>query len=238
MEIEQLQEFGLNKNESKTYLALLKLGESQAGEISKKAQVNRTNIYDALERLIEKGLVTYTVSANKKVFKPVHPKILLEQIKEKEKSTEEMLPKLIQIYHESKEKEDSIVYKGRKGIKSVFDDVLHYKEYVAFGSSGKIAEVMQHDFVLFQKMKEKHKIKSKIIESESSKKNRKFRKITYAKFKYIPDEFSSPTTTIIYGEKTAIIVWGEIPMATVIKSKEVANSYKNYFNLVWKIAQG
>lgn len=236
MESEQLQKLGFNKNESKSYLALLHLGESQAGKISKKAQINRTNTYDALERLMDKGLVTYTISANKKVFKPVNPDVLLDDLKQREKITKELLPGLNAIYHESKKKEDSMVYKGKKGIKSVLDDVLKYNEYLALGSSGKFSGVMKHEFVLFQNMKQKLKIKSRVIESESSRK-KEFKRIAHAQFKYIPDEFASPTTTIIYSGKVAILVWGEIPMATVIKSDEVYESYSHYFELLWKNAK-
>ena len=51
MEIEKLQKIGLNLNEAKIYLALLELGEAQAGKISKESQINRTTTYDGLERL-------------------------------------------------------------------------------------------------------------------------------------------------------------------------------------------
>ena len=45
--MEQLERLGLNRNEAKIYLVLLDLGEAQAGEISKKTQINRTIVrYD------------------------------------------------------------------------------------------------------------------------------------------------------------------------------------------------
>ena len=54
-----LTSLGLSKNEAKVYLALLDLGSATAGKIAEKSKVHRTNVYDALERLIEKGVVTY-----------------------------------------------------------------------------------------------------------------------------------------------------------------------------------
>lgn len=237
MDIEKLLDLGLNKNEAIIYLALLERGESQAGEISKKTQINRTTVYDTVERLIEKGLVSYSISANKKIFKPVSPEIIIEQLKEKKEIAEEVLPSLKNLYRESKNKEDSTTYKGKKGIKSIFEEVLEYKEYLAFGSSGKILEVMKHDFVLFQKRKKELKIKSKVIESENARKNREFIKVSHAYFKYLPEEFSMPTTFIIYGINVAIITWGEIPIASVITSEQVSDSFKRYFELLWKIAK-
>ena len=235
MDIEKLQKIGLNLNEAKIYLTLLRIGSEQAGKISKESQINRTTIYDSLERLIEKGLVTFVIEANKKVFRPVAPERLLDQIKEKEKTIKEILPELNSAFKESKEKEESDIFRGRKGIKSILQDILNHKEYIAFGSSGKFLEIMKYDFELFQRQKKELKINARVILSKSSK-NTEQVKIAYTKFKYIKDEFSSPTTTFIYDDKTAIIVWSETPIATLITSKEVADSYKKYFELLWKEA--
>lgn len=236
MDIEKLQKLGLNLNEARVYLALLRLGEAQAGKISKKAGINRTTTYDSIERLIEKGLVSYTVQANKKVFQAVSPSEFINQIKEKQKTAEEILPELKQLFNETKNKEESNIYKGRKGIRTILNDILNYKEYIAFGSSGKFLEIMKHDFILFQKQKKDKKIEARVILSESSRKTEQV-KLAYTNFKFIPNEFTAPTTTFVYGENIAIIIWGENPIATLIKSSEVSSSYKSYFELLWKTAK-
>ena len=38
-------------------------------------------------------------------------------------------------------------------------------------------------------------------------------------------------TTWIFGDKFAIIVWSEQPIATLIRSKEVASSYRQFFDI-------
>jgi len=233
MDTEKLQKLGLNLSEAKVYLTLLGLGNAQAGEISKKSQINRTTVYDSIERLIERGLVTYVISANKKIFRPVKPAVLLEKIKETEKIAAELLPELETLYKKLKEKEESEIYRGRRGIKSVLWDVLKYKQYVAFGSSGKFLEIMKHDFLIFQKRKKELKIKAKIILNESSRKSESVQK-AYSLFRFIPDEYSAPITTFIYDNKIAVIIWSETPVATVISSKDVAKSYRSYFELLWK----
>jgi len=235
MDEQKLIEIGLNKNEAKIYLVLLKLGSSQAGKISKESQINRTTVYDTLNRLIEKGVVKYSLSANKKVFSATDPRKILKQLKDKQKSFESILPELTKLFSSSKQ-EESEIYRGRKGIKSILQDILNYKEYVAFGSSGKFMEIMKHDFELFQRQKKKLKINSRIILANSAK-NTEQVKIAHSNFKFITDEYISPTTTFVYGENVAIVVWSENPIATLIKSKDVAKSYRNYFNLLWKQAK-
>lgn len=235
MDTEKLCRLGLNLSEAKVYLTLLELGRAQAGEISKKSQINRTTVYDSLERLIERGLVTYVISANKKIFRPARPAILIEKIKETEKIAAELLPELEAVYTQSKEKEASEIYKGRKGIKSILWDILKHKQYVAFGSSGRFIEIMKHDFLMFQKRKKELKIKARVILDQSSKKSESVQK-AYSLFRFVPDEYSAPTTTFVYGDKIAVIIWSETPVATVISSKDVVKSYQNYFNLLWKQA--
>ncbi len=236
MDSEKLIKLGFTNTEAKIYLILLELNEAQAGLISKKSQINRTTTYDALERLLKKGLITYTIQANKKVFKPTPPNKLLEYLKEQEKTAEELIPELNTLYKSQKEKEEFNIYQGRKGIKSILQDILHCKAYIAFGSSGRFLEIMKYDFLNFQKRKEELKIKSRIILKESARKSESVKR-AYASFKFIPDEYSAPTTTFVYENYIAIMVWSEIPVATVIHSKEVAESYLHYFELLWKTAK-
>ena len=237
MNAETLEVLGLNANESRIYLALLRLGSAQAGEISKQSQINRTSTYDALERLIAQGLATFSTGANRKVFQPVAPNRFLELLKEQEKAASEILPELSKIYLASKEKEESNTYKGKKGIKSILQDILNYNKYVAFGSGGFFLEVMGHDFLAFQRRKIEKKIRSRIVVNNSSKTAQGIKEAR-GQFKFIPDEYSfGPVTTFIYGKKVAIVIWAETPFATVISSKEVAENFKHHFELLWKIAK-
>ena len=236
MEAEKLQKLGLNLSESKVYTALLQLGPSKAGEISKKAQINRTTTYDSLENLIKKGLVSFFISANRKLFTSVSPHRFLEMIKETEITAKELLPELSSIYTQSKEVQEANIFKGKKGIKSILNDILKNKKYVAFGSSGKFLDVMKYDFSIFQKRKQELKIQSRVVLSEKVRNKAPVRE-SYGKYKFIEDKYSSPIATYVYGNKVSIIVWSEIPVATVITDKKVADSFRNYFEMIWKIAK-
>ena len=68
-----LEEFGLTETEEKVYLSLVKLGESPASEIIKKTQLHRTTIYDVLERLIEKGLISFVTKNKIKYYLTASP---------------------------------------------------------------------------------------------------------------------------------------------------------------------
>src|SRR3989344_5601969 len=89
-----LEDAGLTKTEAKIYLALLELGPSLAGEITKKSGIHRRSVYDAIERLIEKGLVSYMKTNNRKYFEAVKPDRLLDILREKEENIKSIIPEL------------------------------------------------------------------------------------------------------------------------------------------------
>ena len=55
--------------------------------------------------------------------------------------------------------------------------------------------------------------------------------------KFLPEHYEFPSTIIIYGDKVVIIVWTELLFGFLIKSKEVAKSNMNFFDILWKIAK-
>ena len=147
-----LEEVGLAGNEVKVYLALLDLGSALAGEITKKSGVNRTNVYDTLDKLIEKGLVSYVIKANRKYFEAASPERLInyldereEDIKRKRELVNSILSELRKKRNLSKESQEATIYKGKKGLKSIAEDVLNTrKELLIFGAEGGFVELFTH----------------------------------------------------------------------------------------------
>lgn len=42
---------------------------------------------------------------------------------------------------------------------------------------------------------------------------------------------------VFYKNKSLIVLWTENPVAFLIQNKEVTNSFKSYFNMLWKLAK-
>ena len=78
-----LQEAGLTKGESKVYLALVLLGESSVTPIAREAKVSLSKIYEILENLIKKGLVSSIVKNNVKHFSAAEPERILDYLEKK-----------------------------------------------------------------------------------------------------------------------------------------------------------
>ncbi len=233
--IEDLKQAGLTDNEAKVYLALVDLGPCLAGEIARKAGLHRRTVYDITEMLIQKGLVGYILENNRRLFQASNPKRLLEIIQEKQNILSPIVDGLSEKYFKTKEKEETNFYKGKEGLKTVFEDQLEAKEILILGASPKAYEVLQFYFKWYDKKRKQKKIKARII--AQTKEIRK-EKIPLADIRYLPEKYANPVSVNIYGDKTAIILWAKEPMAIVIKNREITEAYRIYFELMWKIARG
>ena len=246
MEVNQLLErLGLSKNEAKTYLTLLKLGSVPAGPLIKDLGMHRAAVYNLLDLLIDKGLVHYVVQANRKYFEAEKPERLFELIKSKQqklkKQEEELnkfLPELELQRKLSKESQEGTIYKGKKGLKSIFEDILKHpnQEFKVMGAPGKFKELFHAYFIHWHNRRVKAKIPLKIIYDESVRKEKREQELKLAKVKYLPETNITPSTTIIYGDKVGIIMWSDIPMAFLMRSQNVSDSYRNFFDILWKTA--
>jgi len=245
-----LEQFGLSKHESAVYLALLDIGLTSAKNIIEKTVLHRQLVYTALDLLIEKGLVSYVVQANRKYFKATDPKQFLGYFEKKEQEIEsqkeefrKILPKLEAKKSLNKESTEATTYKGNKGIKSLLDDMItEGKEILTIGSSDVKAESFSYhlkfNLPIFHKIREQKKISYKIIFSEEMKdRTKEINKLKHSEAKVLPKEFTSNSSTNIYGDKVSIIMWGREPFGILIKSKDIADAQRKHFTLLWNIAR-
>ncbi|MFC1755107.1 TrmB family transcriptional regulator [Thermoproteota archaeon] len=80
MEIEELlDKLGLSQYEKQAYLALLRLGRAKSRQISKESNVSYGRIYEILEKLEQKGLVSI-LPTEPKSFEAIDPKTALRMI--------------------------------------------------------------------------------------------------------------------------------------------------------------
>jgi sugar-specific transcriptional regulator TrmB len=210
-----------------------------AGKIAKESNIDRSACYDSLKALIKKGLVSYAIEANRKKFAASNPSRLKEYLEEKEDLVEEILPDLAGMFKEKGEKSQVNMYKGFKGLKSVFDDILDEakgKENLVIDSSGSFVEKMPFYAPHFIRGVEKNKIKIRHIARRDKEKELHPSKTTNVRFfpRVVGEQI---ITTNIYSDKIAIILWTDVPEAVIIKNKAAAEAYRSYFEILWNSAR-
>ncbi|MEK6834955.1 MAG: helix-turn-helix domain-containing protein [Nanoarchaeota archaeon] len=229
---EILKQIGLTDNEAEVYLILLNSKEALASDIAKKTRISRPHVYDILNKLVERGLVSYIVKNNKKYFKPINPEKLVDYLKEKEILLESIIPNLNELYQPLKNKPQIRVLEGSEGLKTILNDILkNAREILVFGASDRVRNYLPEYFVnRYLKEREKKNIIAKQLYSEGTG----LLKSKVSIFKRLPKEFASPSTTLIYANKVIIWIWSETPITLEIESEEVVKSYKNHFELMWR----
>ncbi len=243
----KLKEIGLTDSEVKVYLALLEIGSSSKGNIVKISKVASSKIYELLDKLIEKGLVSYVIKSGTKYFEAADPKRILDYVNEKERKIKKQKQEIEAILPELELKRsmagigsETQVFKSMKGAKTSFDDILNElkkgDEYYVLG----ISEFTPHfeRFVInFHKKRAKQGIKCKVIVNEVAKEiGEKLSKIKLTKIRYLQKELFTPFVFIIYKNKTLISI-GLDEIFIQIKSENLAEGLKNYANYMWKIGK-
>lgn len=231
MDTTVLERIGLGRKEIKSYIALLKLRSSTVTKISQMAEIDRTQTYDILEKLVNKGLCSFVIKNNVKYYSPANPEQFLVDLKEREKRLVDLLPQLQDLFQQPTEKVSVEVFKGKEGIKTIFKDILKTgKDYCMFGTPQAFEQTLPIFSVQFLKQIGKKNIKERIIYNKKIK----FTKLKNSQYRYLQEDILSPTDTIIYGNKVVLLIWSEPYYGILISSKEIAETNSKHFEYLWK----
>ena len=229
---EKLKQAGLTGNESKVYLELVKKGKLSANQLAKNLSLDRTLTYTILNNLVGKGQVSYTIKGNKKFFNVANPENLLNKIKSKEIIVLDLIKELNKIKSKKQVETDINIYEGPEGIRILMKLMFKEKELLSFGGTGRAYDLL-YEAPAFAKQLEKIKFPVKVITQPSSKAH-EFTKFKNVKTKFL--DINSEATTSILGDYVSIHLIKDKPIIILIKNKHIAQSYRNYFNFLWKQA--
>lgn len=247
MNTQILEEIGLTKTEIKIYLSLLKLGQSTTTKIVKDAKIYASKVYEFLDKLIQKGLVSYVIKSNKKHFSATEPEFLKEFLKEKQREIQEqqkeisnILPQLKAIKKSGEDTIQSEIYEGLRGVKSVYEKIistLQKGETQYIIGAPRIANELIEGFLLdWHKRRIKKGIKCKYIyDSDVRDYGRIREEMPLTKVRYLPKKIASPVWIEIFKDNIVIgHIKGKNAVLFLIKDKEIVQGYLNYFDLIWK----
>ena len=236
MAFNELEIIGLSRGEIKVYSAILNIGISTVNNVHEKTGFERRAIYDILNKLIEKGLVTYTVEQGKRTYQCAPPnrlKELINQKKEGIKKFENSLSDIERIYKSTKPKIDIEIFRGKEGIKSIFEDMLNYKKIYFIGGRWYITKLMPTYWANYNKRRIKKRIEWYNLVLEDAK-NIRVAPSKFINVKILPKDFNgTPSIIFLFGNKVINVIWSESPLAFMIESEDIAKNYKKYHKYVW-----
>ncbi len=233
-----LKEYGLSENEIKIYITLIKLGESSVQKIAKNSDLPRTTCYHLLESLEQKGLVGYVMKESRKYFSPAQPNKLIQNLEEKKKIIEEIIPQLDSLSESIKEKPKVTIFEGIRGVRAILKNVLEERKTIYhYGDIISIQEVFAHIFPQYISERVKRKIQIRIIckKEEAHEELIKNAKKEFREFVFIPNNFHFNSSVFIYANKVVVFnIKREPYFAIVIDNYDFYNTQKNFFELLWK----
>jgi predicted transcriptional regulator len=251
MNIQDLSKIGLTEGEIKIYDALLELGETTRTRLAKKSGISPSKIYDVINRLVEKGIVSVVKKHGVLHFHAANPDRLMDFLEKKEDEirnermlVESLLPSLLARYGETKEKLDVEVFYGWEGMKTVYWDIAkslkkgddNYVFGASMGLDPKQADIF---FSKYYKESEKKGYSTKIIFNENVRGNKERTGYYHTHKQHSVRYLYQDTFTEFnfYKDTVLFVMLLKKPIVIRVRNKEAANSFRKFIETIWKQAK-
>ncbi|MBU0898518.1 MAG: hypothetical protein KJ613_01745 [Nanoarchaeota archaeon] len=247
MDAKTLEKIGLTKNEAIVYLTLVKSGTLKTAKILKKSGLNSGRIYNTMESLKHKGMVSESSINNVKHFTSSPPdqlknyfELRLSQLKKEEIVINKAIPELNKIRNITISEPRSVVYTGYRGLKTAVEEAFEMvgdgEEILAMGVTSLKNKRINNFWVNWTPKRIRKKIIAKHLFSEKSSFYKKFKKMAYTEARIL--ESFTPVTVDVFGSKAVLIMNYKEPIScTLICDENTATSFKNFFYQMWKTAK-
>jgi len=243
-----LREIGLTEGEIKVYLGLLETGSTTTGKIIQKSTISGSKVYEVLDRLAAKGLVSSITKNGVRHFEASSPERILDYLEEKKDRVEEekitlqkILPELI-LKQKYAEKSEVKVFTGLEGLKTANDDIIkNLKKGEEWLSMGLTEQPKSWEIYFSKKQKvraDKGIVHKHLLNEKYRSLYQQRKKLPHTEFKFLPRKFEMPTSIEICPRKVVIMILLQAnPLAVMIENKAVAESFRKYFYVLWKTAK-
>ena len=236
----ELENLGMDDKEAYVYLSLLEIGEANVAKISKKSGVKRTTVYNAIEALKEKGLVSSTIKKQNTLYLAEDPRKLEQHLGEKMLSLKSILPELLSLSNFIDKKPRIRYFEGIEGVKEAYRDTLNYpgRETLAWASQNAV-KYFESDWLWKNYLP--RRIEKKIWQRAIVPNNPEMRSFTsedqkhLRRTKFIPkDKLPFEVEINLYGEQRIAIMSFEEKLSLIVESKKIYNTLKNIFEIMWE----
>ncbi len=246
MELSELRELNFTEGQIKVYTAILELGIASIQKIQEKTALERRAIYDILNKLIEKGFVTYTKENASQKYQCTHPRNLKEAIETKQKTLQNLhqkLPQIGDLFNFNRPAIRAEVYRGNEAMKSLLNEALDSDATYWIGGNSGIETCSQEMQLWFKRWTKKRVELGKFMYDlvDVGTYLEEFKPddlVTHKKYLYkycaLPKDLQSPMVIILFEKKVAQVLWSKQSFAFVIESDEIHKSFMKYFHYFWK----
>ncbi len=243
MDTNLLTSIGLTTAQAKAYIALMQNGPTAPPALADKIGETRTNAYKILDKLVTLKLARKEEHGKKiryRVENPVALESLARQSRDaaltQERRVKDALPSLLNFFHTYSEQPGVRFYQGKDGIRQIFEDMLRTRQTIYLLRSP--SDVRFYDALFFENFRRKRaelgicthaltpNVASAIHNEDVDKRNNFMRT-------WLPaNTYTANVEWDIYGDKVALISYGEEAMGMIIESPQIAESFRQVFQMM------
>ncbi len=240
---ELLQQAGLNEQQAKTYLYLLKNGESAPPQVAKSLGLTRSNAYKVLEKLLEIPLVQRSEVQGKFIYRAEDPIALSGIVATErnrlialEKDVEKAIHELRQSYERSTASVDIRTVRSRAAVAGIYKSQAELKQPVYFIRSRADVPVMGNELMdrirhmPAQYGSERFGITQDILEAPVNPAIDRGTNLTRTWIQ--ADDYAAPVEWSVSGDELLIVSFEQEASAIRIKNPVVAKAFKELWQLL------
>lgn len=247
--IETIERSGLSEKEARVYLAALELGGAGVLDISKYAEVKRSNTYFILDDLMRRGLISSSYHGKKRIFLSVNPKRLIAEAQANSEILKNALPELLAVskldhsgptvkFYEGKDGMGEILLDMIESMKKLPEDRREILEYASPEVGFEELEKSQEDFIA-SRIKNKIRLRWIAPDTELARKMKAEGKLALREMRLVlAEKFKLRTEVNIYGNKINFLGGKGQQVGVIIEHPEMAQTQREIFELAWRGSKG
>jgi len=235
--LDQLMKMGFSQEEGRVYLAALELGETSVARIANKAKIERTTAYAHIEALKRRGLISISKQGKKTVYTAENPKKLRNELDEKWKLLDGLLPELLSITNAIDNKPKVRFFDSKEGIYDIYRETLEYPDSrmrMWMSSPWYEDEKFWYDYYLPARLEKKIHLSAIVPKNEESipfvkEDNTSLRETR------MTESHNITADIVLYGLRHVAIISYDESTALVIESKKLFETLRMIFEAHWQL---
>jgi len=243
--LDDLMQIRFTKNEARTYLALLELGEAQTGKLCNHLKIPNSHIYRILTNLMEKGIVSYKLKNNIKIFKANNPETLntlylqkVDELKKHQEQIQSTITNIKSLKQETTTQSDYKYFEGISGIKSMWTEMASLlkknTDSIIYTCDLEVFKSLDAFYLEYHKKRVEKQIPLRMILPTNAKEQAEER----LKLGFFDVQFHELENEAEFGVCDDILfiqhTKGKIPRSFLIKDKVFAQTFASVFNKIWE----
>ena len=234
-----LFDLGIEEKQAKVYLAALELGQASVQELAVKSGVKRTSIYNFLNEMKVRGLVSDIRRGRKVILIPENPHNLKLKAEQVAKSLSDVVPELMSIFNLPGNKPKISYYEGIEGLKKIYEDTLRIPSQPLYGFMDveEMFKVMGEDYMWnYAKRRTELGIHYQVIvKRDSYTKELLGKNKTQDREVKVVEKLKLDTEIDIYGDKVGIYSFRPPYAGVIIEDKAINQTMMSVWRLLWSL---